>query len=311
MNPVFLTNELQRTLVSYLTTTFDVNRDGNEPELAAELQRSFNTPGALFNGPFLELTPPYEPGQRLDTLIAENVLSSAFLDLPCYQQDHLIPKHLPLYKHQEQAIRKLCHDQRNIVVSSGTGSGKTECFLVPILNDLVQDKTPGVRALLVYPMNALVNDQLDRLRKLLKGTDITFGRYTGETPQNEKEYREKYGELPDHNEIYHRDQIRKEQRVPQILITNYAMLEYLFLRPDDGSLFQSGVWKYAVLDEAHTYAGAQGIEVGFLLRRLKQRLRKKKGEMRCIATSATLTTKDADKAAEFARNLFGERLHRE
>ena len=150
----------------------------------------------------------------------------------------------------------------------------------------------------------MVNDQLDRLRILLKGTDITFGRFTGELPD---EANRDSNTLP--NEIISRNEIRKQKRIPQILITNYAMLEYLLLRPEDSIIFQGGLWKYLVLDEAHTYSGAQGIEVAMLVRRLKERLSKNPDDMLCIATSATLINDDAEKAVVFANNLFGENLN--
>lgn len=321
MNPIQLSAQLQSTLVNYLTTTFDVNRDKQEPALAAFIRQSFARPRALFAGPYLELTPPYKTGETLEELAAEGVLSSRLLEMACFKEGRPLPTDAPLYKHQASALRKLCAEDRNIVVSSGTGSGKTECFLIPILNDLLVDSSPGVRAVLVYPLNALVNDQLDRLRVLLRGTDITFGRYTSELEQNaekarkqmEKEWKEMepsrkalFDVYPLPNEIIGRDQIQKEGMLPQILITNYAMLEYLLLRPQDNPLFAQGKWRFVVLDEAHTYAGAQGIEVGLLMRRLKLRLGHPPGQMRCIATSATLTDDDATDACQFAEALFGE-----
>lgn len=317
MNPIKLSQQLQETLVSYLTTTFDVNRDGEEPALAEFIQKSLNRPRALFAGPYLELTPPYKTAGTLQDLAAEGIISPQLLkhkSLP-------LPTDAPLYTHQVAALRKLCTQERNIVVSSGTGSGKTECFLLPILNDLLIDPTPGVRAVLVYPLNALVNDQLDRLRVLLRDTDITFGRYTSELEREEKGAREQmkkewegmepsrqklFKQYPLPNEIIRRDQIQEQGMLPQILITNYAMLEYLLLRPEDSPLFRQGKWRFVVLDEAHSYAGAKGIEIGLLMRRLKLRLGHKSGQMRCIATSATLTDDDAEDACRFAEALFGE-----
>ncbi len=321
MNPIKLSEQLEQTFNNYLTTTFDVNRDGKEEALAQAIQHSLTRPNALFNGPFLELTPPYQTGATLQDLTQQGVLDPKLLQMDCFQQNKPLPPDAPLYTHQETAIQSLCAENRNVVISSGTGSGKTECFLIPILNDLFVDPSPGVRAVLIYPMNALVNDQLDRLRVLLKGTDITFGRYTSELATKaeaakramKEEWKEMstedqqfWGEYPLPNEVIGRDQIQKEGILPQILITNYAMLEYLLLRPDDAPLFVKGKWKFIVLDEAHTYAGAQGIEVGLLIRRLKHRLGKEKGEMHCIVTSATLTDDDAPQASAFAEALFGE-----
>lgn len=304
MNAVKITQTLKKALVDYLMTTFDANKDGKEPELARKLRESYETPRALFTGPYLELIYPYEKDASLRHLCSEGVLSSKLLGLPSFSLAKPEPISLdaPLYCHQTKAIRKLCAQKRSIVISSGTGSGKTEGFSIPIVNDLLEDDSPGVRALLVYPLNALVNDQMERLRVMLKGTNITFGRFTSELP-SKAERDERY--LP--NEIISRDEIRVDGRVPQILITNYAMLEYLLFRPEDTNLFsRPESWKYIVLDEAHTYNGAQGIEVAMLIRRLKQRLGKKKGEMLCIATSATLVNDNPREAADFAHNLFDE-----
>jgi len=321
MNPIKLSRQLQDTLVSYLTTTFDVNRDGQEPALAAFIKKSLSEPRSLFAGPYLELTPPYKTAETLEQLAEAGVVSPKLLEMQCFRQGRPLPIDAPLYTHQAAAIRKLCAEERNLVVSSGTGSGKTECFLIPILNDLLVDPEPGVRAILVYPLNALVNDQLDRLRVLLRRTGITFGRYTSELEQNsdrarrqmEKEWRDMdpaqkalFDQYPLPNEIIGRDQIQEQGMLPQILITNYAMLEYLLLRPQDNPLFTQGRWRFIVLDEAHTYAGAQGIEVGLLMRRLKLRLGAEPGKTRCIATSATLTNDDAGDACQFAEALFGE-----
>lgn len=304
MNAVKITQTLKKALVDYLMTTFDANKDGKEPELARKLRESYEAPRALFIGPYLELIYPYEKDASLRHLCSEGILSLKLLGLPSFSLANPEPISLdaPLYSHQTKAIRKLCTQRRSIVISSGTGSGKTEGFSIPIVNDLLEDDSPGVRALLVYPLNALVNDQMERLRVMLKGTSITFGRFTSELP-SKAERDERW--LP--NEIISRDEIRVDGRIPQILITNYAMLEYLLFRPEDTNLFSKPEsWKYIVLDEAHTYNGAQGIEVAMLIRRLKQRLGKKKGEMLCVATSATLVNDNPSEATDFAHNLFDE-----
>ena len=170
-------------------------------------------------------------------------------------------------------------------------------------------------ALLLYPMNALANDQLARLRKLLVNyPKITFGRYTGETEEPHfaalEKYRELYGTDPLDNELISREAMWASP--PHILLTNYAMLEYLLLRPRDSVFFEgvsSESWRFIVIDEAHTYAGARGIEIAMLLRRLKDRVvQGETGKIQCIATSATLgrVKDDYPAVAKFARDLFGE-----
>lgn len=305
MNAIKITQSLNKALVDYLVTTFDANKDGKEPELAQKIRESFEYPKALFTGPFLELIYPYKTANSIKELCGQGTLSNKLLSIPCFSlpKPEPLPLDAPLYSHQVKAIEKLCKERRSIVISSGTGSGKTECFSIPIVNDLLMDPTPGVRALLVYPLNALVNDQMERLRIMLRGTSITFGRFTSELPDRAERSE---STLP--NEIISRDEIRKEGKIPQILITNYAMLEYLLLRPEDSNLFNNGLWRFIVLDEAHTYTGAQGIEVSMLLRRLKQRLGKKPGDVLCVATSATLVNDNPRLAADFAKKLFSEDL---
>jgi ATP-dependent helicase YprA (DUF1998 family) len=306
MNAIEITETLRSNFIRYLLTTFNVER--SDAILASAVRRNLESPGTLFRGPFLELNPPYSTGRSLRELADEGVVNKNI----CQLQDHINPPHerplppdRPLYLHQEKAIRNALGKQRNIVVASGTGSGKTECFLIPILHDLLTDPAPGVRALLIYPMNALVNDQLLRLRKLLAGTGITFGRYTSELEDKDSKGKARNPEAPE-NEVISRETIRGNPsrdippNPPQILITNYAMLEYLLLRPEDSPIFDTSRLRFLCLDEAHTYTGAQGIEVSMLLRRLKQRLGKRRGEIQCIATSATLTEDDRGAAARNA-----------
>jgi ATP-dependent helicase YprA (DUF1998 family) len=302
MNPIHVTERLKSTLVRYLLTTFDVNRDGENAALYHALQDAFERDKALITGPFLELSLPYVRGESMRQMVERGVLSQRMLRL----HKPPIPVDAPLYQHQQQAIERITAGH-SVIVSSGTGSGKTESFMIPILNDLLESRARGVRAVLIYPLNALVNDQLERLGRLLEGTGITYGRYTSELHQTTKEWLRETGRrtVPE-LEVISREQIRSGEKIPNILITNYAMLEYLLLRPDDAGLFaHPDDWRYLVLDEAHSYSGAKGIEVAYLIRRLKQRLGKQTGEMVCIGTSATLTD-DKSEAIPFAEMLFGE-----
>ncbi|WP_207454657.1 DEAD/DEAH box helicase [Herbiconiux sp. SYSU D00978] len=265
----------------------------------------------IVKGPYLEATPAYLPGASARTLIEEGVLGQRF-----ERFSGAMPLDRPLYWHQEQAIRKV-RAGRNVVVATGTGSGKTESFLLPILDALQREAMantlgPGVRALLLYPMNALANDQLKRLRMLLADTpEITFGRYTGDTKEKpsdaEARFRAQHpGETRLPNELLSRQEMRDAP--PNLLLTNYAMLEYLLLRPLDLDLFSDtpsgNTWRFIVVDEAHVYDGATGAEVGFLLRRLKERVASG-SSIQCIATSATVGS-DLTRAAAFATDLFGE-----
>jgi hypothetical protein len=266
----------------------------------------------------LEASPPFRTGFSLSQLVGEGILHRNFQKLA---RPETLPYERPLYVHQEKAISKVVVNGRNLIVATGTGSGKTESFLIPILDYLLREEEAGnlsqagVRALLLYPMNALANDQLKRLRALLHNyPSITYGRYIGETNELRhyalQEYREEWHGEPPVNELISREEMR--EKPPHILLTNYAMLEYLLLRPQDTELFDGPTgkhWRFIVVDEAHVYDGASGIEVAMLLRRLKDRIvQSEKGRLTCIATSATLGEgrKDFPQAAEFAKNLFAE-----
>ncbi len=233
---------------------------------------------------------------------------------------HKLPIDRKLYLHQEKAIRAIVSGN-NTVVSTGTGSGKTNCFLIPVLNELLLEKEQGtlgegVRALFIYPMNALANDQMKNIREILMCyPDITFGAYNGGTENDEESAidvyeamfaREKVPELRHRlpNEILSRNEMKKNP--PNILFTNYAMLEHLLLRPKDDVLFSNADFRFVVLDEAHIYTGATGIETAILLRRLKARISATK-ETRFILTSATLGSDRSvdDDIITFAENLCG------
>lgn len=265
--------------------------------------------GELIKGPFLEATPAYLRGRSITQLIASGCLPAEFAALG----SEGLPLDRPLYLHQEQALLKALAG-RNLVVATGTGSGKTESFLLPILAELASQHAQGrlgagVRALLLYPMNALANDQVKRLRATLAATPwITFGRYTGETKEKAKDagllYQDQFPGQPRlPNELLSREEMRANP--PHLLLTNYAMLEYLLLRPQDLDLFdpRGDSWRYIVVDEAHVYDGARGTEVAMLLRRLKDRVASRRVQV--IATSATVGSDSAaDQVVQFARNLF-------
>lgn len=312
LQPLEATNAIRSAYTNYILTSNPVR----QPDLYEKLREELSKDDYLVKGPFLEGAPPYRSGATILELVDEGLLSPQLLKL----SDELPPSR-PLYKHQEAAIR-LAQQQRNMIVATGTGSGKTESFMLPILNALLREEEegtigqPGVRALLLYPMNALANDQVKRLRHLLKPfPNVTFGRYTGETRNTEVEAKERYVSQFGDQEILPNEMLSREhmrETPPHILLTNYAMLEYLLLRPSDCSFFDNATgkhWKFLVLDEAHTYNGASGIEVGMLIRRLKDRIGKA-GQLQCIATSATIGSGRADfpEAARFATELFGEKF---
>lgn len=309
---------IARRYENYLKTSFYFK----DPHLRTSFQTALQKEGSLLNGPFREPARDFSKG-----------LNARALALECNHEvsDELLPALIdrPLYVHQERAIRTTYVNRENIVVATGTASGKTESFLYPILFELYREHLsgkldePGVRAMILYPMNALANDQRDRLRDICddlheadSGFSPTFGQYIGQTPEDIWDTRRSARDRSDRRgagELIFREEMRATP--PHILLTNYSMLEYLLIRPQDSMLFDGGRgkhWQFIVLDEAHQYRGAKGMEMGMLIRRLKQRLRAggREGSFRCIATSATISTgqgeDDKEAVAAFAEELFGE-----
>ena len=316
LHPLEVTRRIRDDYTRYLKTIYFFR----DAELRRQFWEALTAPDFLVRGSLLEAAIPFRLGRSIEQMVQDGVLHPGFRTL-C---SDALPLGRPLYLHQDRAIEKVVVGGRNVVVATGTGSGKTEAFLIPILDHLLREQEagtlerPGVRALLLYPMNALANDQLKRLRRILKDFPaITFGRYTGETEKEddkaEARFRDQFPEEPRiPNELLSRRQMW--ERPPHILLTNYAMLEYLLLRPEDCEFFDGETgqfWRFIVLDEAHIYDGAEGIEIAMLLRRLKDRVvRSEPGRLRCIATSATLGRgrEDFPAVARFASELFGERF---
>lgn len=306
IDPLATSERVTSSYQRYLTTFLPLG----DAQLREGLAEAVSQRDAMTKGPFLEASPPYASGASIGDLVAADILSPEFLHL-C---SPALPADRPLYRHQEQAIRKAA-EGRSLVVATGTGSGKTESFLVPILDSLCREKAAGtldagVRALLLYPMNALANDQVKRLREILADyPDITFGRYTGETKETPRDAEALFAELNPGarrlpNELLSRREMRENP--PHILLTNYAMLEYLLLRPADMDLFEGdhgGHWQWLAIDEAHVYTGSLGSEIAMLMRRLRERVAGTH-ELQAILTSATVGS-DNDIVAKFASNLSG------
>ncbi|MFR1525115.1 MAG: DEAD/DEAH box helicase [Bacilli bacterium] len=318
-NPVVASKNIREEFISYISTSFSIADEKLREQFITELR------GNVSSGPWLEINDAFKNGRSISELIDDGVLSPLFRNLESGKPNtklykRCLPIDRPLYLHQEQAIKSIVAGH-NAIVSTGTGSGKTNCFLIPVINELLKEKEEGtlgsgVRALFIYPMNALANDQMKNIRKILMYyPDITFGVYNGATEYNEDNansvYEAMFGNeavpelrkrLP--NELLSRDEMK--QTPPNILFTNYAMLEHLLFRPKDDVLFSKSDFRFVVLDEAHVYSGATGIETAILLRRLRARISSKK-EPQFILTSATLgTNSDSNKdIVKFAENLCG------
>jgi ATP-dependent helicase YprA (DUF1998 family) len=311
LDPARLTTELIDQYASYLQSRFHFRDEGLRAQFSSTLAQN-----RLHAGPFLELLPAFATGRSIRELVAAAVLHRRFLDLPA----EVIQPDRALYLHQDEAIGKV-KAGRNVVVATGTGSGKTETYLLPIISHLFESlaqrgRRPAVRALLVYPMNALANDQLRRIRQLLQTEPaLTFGRYTGETPRSARDGLARFRQMWPHEPVLKNELKSREemwQTPPDILITNFAMLEYLLVRPQEAMFFEPGgvdTLRFLVFDEVHTYDGAKGCEIAMLLRRLKQRIgATTRGKLTCIGTSATLGGggKDFLDIVKFAEDLFDE-----
>jgi superfamily II DNA/RNA helicase len=248
--------------------------------------------GYQWPDPWLSLNPSFASGGTITELIGQDLLQPAAKDifrLPGTGQE------LRLHRHQREAI-EAARTGKSYVLTTGTGSGKSLAYIIPTVDKVLQAKTdgtyrPGIKAIVVYPMNALANSQLGELEKFL-GTanqQVTFERYTGQESQEKRD--------------------RIIANPPDILLTNYVMLELVLTRPRERRLVMAakGLW-FLVLDELHTYRGRQGADVALLVRRLRDAC--DAPDVQCIGTSATMTTEggvDEQKkaVAEVATTLFG------
>jgi ATP-dependent helicase YprA (DUF1998 family) len=390
--------QLHGSLRDYIEATYHIS----SPQLIDQRKELLDRPGVIHQIPYIESTPRYQSGEKFAAIqgIPKAALSVyAALARPEGELPALL--YDPPYKHQSDAIKHNLIDGKNLLVMTGTGSGKTESFLLPILGKLAREAQlnpsafcdqPAVRALILYPMNALVNDQLGRLRSLLgdpRTVDLfkqwaqrppRFARYTSRTPYagirtRDKDSRKlhafddfyveverqasdpaaeqhaqarelltqlkirgkwpakpslvawfgtkgsewqdrKTGEfrravtLPDDVELITRHEA--QETPPDLLVTNYSMLEYMLMRPVERPIFdRTRDWladnpkeKFLiVLDEAHLYRGASGAEVGLLLRRLRDRLNIPPERLQVIC--ATASFKDAAYAPHFGAQLAG------
>lgn len=315
LNPNIAASNIEDAFRAYLATRFSFA----DMDYAKSFTEALSIKGQIAKGPYIELSNSYQPGRTLREMIASGEASRLFSELEnCPESQKEIKLDRPLYLHQEESLKK-SGENRNLVVTTGTGSGKTECFLLPILNALLREEeahplNPGVRAIIIYPMNALANDQIKRIRAILKNhSSINFGLYNGSTPQTRQQGLSDYKKAhtgadgissePLDNELLSRDDMQHSP--PHILITNYSMLEYMLLRPNDDLVFTNAQLKFIVLDEAHTYKGAMGIETAMLMRRFIARVAPII-KPQFILTSATLGAPDEDeKITDFAKTLCG------
>jgi len=286
MIPSVLAQHVEQGIKDFLRTTFPVTT----PFFSNILETFLNEPGNVFKGPFLDIQLPFQEGAGG---------SDYFPDLPMPFQPHL---------HQERSFNRLSGPSpQPTIVATGTGSGKTECFTYPVLDYCYQHRgEPGIKAILIYPMNALATDQAGRLARLiynskLKG-HLTAGIYVGQRETTPSKF------MGQDRLISDKDTLRLSP--PDILLTNYKMLDYLLIRPEDRPLWLHNTpdtLRFIVVDELHTFDGAQGSDLACLVRRLKARLAIEPGYLCCVGTSATLGTKEEQEdLLEYATAVFGE-----
>jgi ATP-dependent helicase YprA (DUF1998 family) len=388
-------SKLHQALIEYIEATYHIGTEA----LVHARKRLLDDPGTIHQVPFLESTPRYVSVRSFAQIDGLHASATGLLEaLSSGAPGHAPLLHNPPYSHQAEAIEEAIVNGNNLLIMTGTGSGKTESFLMPILSKLAIEASSqpeafadsAVRALLLYPMNALVNDQLGRLRSMFSDPRVTqafagwagriprFARYTSRTPyagvreKNKDDRRlksleefyvrierkaaetgeeanraralmrqlqgkgkwpakpslaawlgasgsrwqDRSGEFvratarPDDSELITRHEVQAAP--PDLLVTNYSMLEYMLMRPIERSIFDATkAWLESnpnekfliILDEAHLYRGAGGAEVGLLIRRLTDRLGVSSDRIQAICATASFS--DSEYAKKFAAQLSG------
>jgi hypothetical protein len=323
LNPVTYTEDVVADFLRYQASSYPFADERLHTRLRELLALEDSRRSPLMRGPYVSLARAFLPGASLEALGAEGILHPHVASLTPHPQS---------YAHQEEAWRA-AHRGQSVVVSTGTGSGKTECFLYPVISRALhlrdRGAPAGVCAVIVYPMNALAEDQLGRLRELLCGSGVTFGMYTGTTPErradvrglrlpagtSRQEYRRRLDRQRGGNqseairppeERASREEMRAPGGAPRILLTNVKQLELLLTRQRDIEIFEGATLDFLVVDEAHTFTGAIGAETAALVRRLRTFCGRGAHDTTCIATSATITGRDgSDAGRTFASRFFG------
>lgn len=269
------------------------------PVLASHLRQSLaaeSGPGALIPPPVLEGAFPFEPGDRTLGQLAGNVLDRRTVDALVGDDSgsgHSFPRGRKPYRHQLAAWKTLtAREPKSAVISAGTGSGKTECFLVPVLDSLYRRAadSAGVEAILLYPLNALIASQQERFDAWTRpaGGRIRYCLYKGDLPETLSADKRREALARDPQMVP--DRVTLRESAPPLLVTNLTMLEYMLVRPQDAPILAQsrGKLKWIILDEAHTLVGAAAAEVALLLRRVMLAFDVDPATVRFVATSATI-----------------------
>jgi len=239
MDAFALREEIISQYRSYVTSFIKIRDPGIEREVSRTVQQ-----GLLWPDPLVQINPRFEQGESIAQLVHQGILHSECERIFAFKKDHRQPEPLNLYKHQSEAIHT-AHSGENYVLTTGTGSGKSLSYIIPIVNHALRNLEKNtIKAIIVYPLNALANSQIEELKRFVdrgypneKGK-VTFARYTGQESDEEKKA------------------IRANP--PDILLTNYVMLELILTRPEEKRIIETARGlKFLVLDELHTYRGRQ------------------------------------------------------
>ncbi|WP_291409558.1 DEAD/DEAH box helicase [Actinophytocola sp.] len=272
-----------------------------DPEIRQHVDRRLRD-GDQWPDPYLSLNPNFASGGSVSELVTQGLLhpDSERIFRVGKDEPGMTGHPLSLHQHQRAAI-EIARGGASYVLTTGTGSGKSLSYIVPIVDSVLRQRAagtyrPGVKAIIVYPMNALANSQRNELEKFLKNGMapeeelVTFRRYTGQDRESERA------------EIL--------ENPPDIILTNYVMLELVLTRPDERErlITAAGDLRFLVLDELHTYRGRSGADVGMLVRRLRDACAAT--DLQCVGTSATMTTEGSERdrraaVASVASDLFG------
>ncbi len=289
MLPTVVANELRESVAAFLrsafpfATPFFQRGEGKEGDPTALIDGLLERSGELFQGPYLDIKLPFR---------------KAAADTQPFR--HLTLPFTP-YQHQLEAFARLAGDApRSTLVATGTGSGKTECFMLPVLDDCLHRHGQGIKTLIIYPMNALATDQARRFAAEVAKLDtrLSVGLFVG------GEQKQCFDAMGPKNVITCHKTLRDHP--PDILLTNYKMLDFLLIRPKDRPLWRHnrpGMLRYLVVDELHTFDGAQGTDLACLIRRLRDRL-EAGPELACVGTSATIGADSQQELLDYAGQIF-------
>ena len=307
--------DLRQRIVE-LATSYRPLRNEQLMNLCREAWQGGERAGGVVGQLWVECTFPSETSDHtLASLVQDGKFSPRLMQL--LDQHEKYPSTRQLYRHQSESVLTSLNEEgdkkRGIIVTAGTGAGKTESFLLPVLNSLYQNQRKkgetGVRAIFLYPMNALVNDQIERLDRWLNDQPqepgrVTFLHFTSETPEDARALsRSALANVrPNPSRQLTRDEGRTNP--PDILVTNYSMLEYMLCRPQDAVFFGPAL-RAVVLDEVHLYGGTLAADICLLLRRVAIRAGVKPEQILHIATSATLGGSETD-LKTFGAALFSK-----